>query len=682
MHCSRIAVAIVVAACHVEPAPVEPPIAATPGSAAAAPHNQQVTLAAVGLEPASIDRTADPCVDFFQFACGGWLAHGEIPADRASWSRWAEIDEHNKLALHTLLEADANSATDPIGKKLGDYYASCMDTATIDKAGIAPIKPLLAKMTGVSDARSWFAALVELHNLGTNAVFATYTNPDDMNSSQNVLQLESGDLELPDRDYYLLPEFKNTVAAFRVHVGKMLALAGARHGADDVLAIETAIAKLSKTAVEQRDFKAAYNPTDASGLAAQVKSIDWDAYWAARGVSPSRIIVINTPKFFAQLDALHAKFKPAQWASYFEYKLLSSAAFSLGAAVDNEDFELQKVVSGVTARPERFKRCISETQTTLGELLGQQYVAAYFPGASKQIATKLVDAVFAAVADDIATADWLSPPTKAAAAAKLAKLVRRVGFPDGWLTYDFAVARDDFAGNELRAWAFTTHRNLARAGTPVDPSRWDMNAFRVNAYYSARRNNIAIPAGILQPPLFGANRSMTVNLGSIGWVIGHELTHGFDDQGAQFDAVGNRENWWQPEDKAKFEAKGTCVVDQYAAYEELPKQFVNGKLTLGENIADLGGIKAAYRAYRTLRAGATQQIADGFTEDQQFFLAIGQGDCTKNRPEEIKRLLTVDPHSPAELRLTGPLRDMPEFADAFHCAAGTPMHPATTCAVW
>ncbi len=279
------------------------------------------------------------------------------------------------------------------------------------------------------------------------------------------------------------------------------------------------------------------------------------------------VIVINTPKFFAQLDVLRAKFKPAQWASYFAYKLVSSAAFSLGGSFDDEDFELQKLLTGVTARPERFKRCITETSTALGELLGQQYIAAYFPGSSKQVALQLVDAVFAGMGDSIGTADWISGPTKTAAAAKLAKLVHWVGYPDAWRTYDFAVKRDDFAGNELRSWAFENHRILARAGTPVDRTEWNMNAFTVNAYFSARQNNTALPAGILQPPLFGAHRSMTVNLGSIGWVIGHELTHGFDDQGAQYDAAGNRRSWWQPEDATKFDAKATCVAEQY--YDKL-----------------------------------------------------------------------------------------------------------------
>lgn len=652
-----------------------------------APPERAVTLAAVGLEPASIDRSVDPCVDFFRFACGGWLAKQQIPADRASWSRWAEIDEYNKTALHTLLEAAASS-DDPASTQLGDYYASCMDIAAIDKAGLAPIRSLLATTTNVRDDGSWFTALVKLHALGIPVVFVPAASADAKDSTTNVLHLDAAGLELPDRDYYLSPALRSKLDAFHSHVAKMLALAGmtptaARAGAADVIEIETEIARYTKTAVERRDQVAAYNPTDAAGLSAQVKTIDWAAYWRALGVIPSAKLVIGSPAFFAHIDALRAKFKPAQWANYFTYHLVSFMAFSLGTAIDNEDFELQKALTGITKRPERFKRCIDSTSWALGELLGQKYVAANFPGESRQRATEVFDAVARAVGANIDRADWMSTTTRARAQRKLSALARMVGYPNRWRTYDFAVARDDFAGNQLRAAAFEIHRVLSRAGTPVDRSEWTMNTFTVNAYYNPFANGIAVPAGLLQLALFRADRSPVVNMGGIGWVLGHELTHGFDDQGSLYDDVGNLESWWQPDDRAKFEARSACVVDQYAAYEELPGQFVNGKLTLGENIADLGGVKAAFQAYRALHPGAVgRDVADGFTEDQQFFLAIAQGDCTKNRPEEIQRLLTIDEHAPAELRLNGPLRDLPEFADAFHCPVGSPMHPAKTCTVW
>jgi putative endopeptidase len=668
------AVALTITACSASPRTSAPP-------------ERAVTLAAVGLEPASLDRSVDPCVDFFQFACGGWLKSQQIPADRASWSRWAQIDEHNKAALHTLLEAAASSS-DPTSKQLGDYYASCMDVAAIDKSGLAPIRSLLTTTTNVRDDASWFAALVSLHAIGVQVVFGAGAYADAKGSTTNVLHLEAAGLELPDRDYYLTPAFRTKLDAFHTHVAKMLALAGmtptaASTGAADVIKIETEIATHTKTAVERHDQAAAYNPTDAAGLSAQVKTIHWAAYWKALGVTPSPKLVIGSPAYFAHIDALRARFKPTQWANYFTYHLVSGMAFSLGSAMDDEDFNLQKALTGVTERPERFKRCIDDTSSALGELLGQKYVAANFTGGSRQRATEIFDSVAHAVGKNIDRAEWMSTTTRARAQRKLSALVRMVGYPDQWRAYDFAVARNDFAGNKLRAAAFEVHRLLSRAGTPVDRSEWTMNAFTVNAYYNAKANHIAVPAGLLQPPLFRADRSLAVNVGGIGWVLGHELTHAFDDQGSLYDDVGNLESWWQPHDRANFEARGACVVDQYAAYEVLPGQFVNGQLTLSENIADLGGVKAAFQAYRALRSGAViRDVADGFTEDQQFFLAIAQGDCTKNRPEEIQRLLTTDQHAPADLVLKGPLRNLPEFAEAFHCPVGAPMHPPKTCTVW
>ncbi|MGE5185333.1 MAG: M13 family metallopeptidase [Acidobacteriota bacterium] len=662
-----------------------------PAPPPAGPPAVKVTLAEVGLEPASLDRTADPCVDFYQFACGGWLQANQIPPDRARWARFSELDEKNNAAVRTLLEDDAKGiGVDAIGKKLGDYYASCMDTAAIDKAGTTGIKPMLDKINKVRDARSWQAALDALHEVGINVMWSIGSGADLKDSMMTVTELDSGGLGLPDRDYYVKPEFKDKVEAYRAHVAKMLVLAGkvkdgkpAETAAGDVLAIETELAKVTKTGVEKRDPAAAYNPTDDKGLAKQVKSFDWKTYWKALGFTPSKKLVIGTPKFFAAIDGLRAKFKPAQWQSYFTYHLVEEASFALPKAFDDESFELKKALTGQPQQAERYKRCIESAESALGELLGQQYVAKYFPAQAKQTATQLVEALLQALGEDLSSLDWMSDATKALAQQKRAKIVRMIGYPDKWRTYDFDVKRDTFAANELRASAFEQHRQLAKSGKPVDRSEWQMNAYTVNAYYEPTANNTALPAGILQPPFFGQDRSVAANLGGIGMVIGHELTHGFDDQGAQFDADGNLKNWWTPEDKQKFDAKTTCVADQYSTFEALPKQFVNGKLTLGEDIADLGGVKLAFKAYRSLRAGAPKQyVADGFTEDQQFFIAVGQAWCDKDRPEEIQRRLTVDPHAPPKFRVYGALRNLPEFAKAFSCAAGTPMAPAKTCAVW
>jgi putative endopeptidase len=667
----------------------------TPGSAPAAPPAPgatTVTLADVGLEARSLDRTVDPCVDFYQFACGGWIQEHPIPADRARWGRGGEVDERTKVALKALLE-DAAKTTggDPVTRKLGDYYASCMDEAAIERAGTAAMKPLLAKVAGVKDARTWLGALAELHKLGIFVVWDHHVLPDLKSSTSHVTYLDAAGLSLPDRDYYVKPELKDKLDGFQRHVGRMLGLLAPRGGAPaaldaaaaDVVAIETALAKLTRTAIEQRDVAAAYNPTDVKALGKQVTSVDWPRYWKALGAAPSKKLIVATPRFFAALDQLRAQYKPAQWASYFTYHLLVGVAFALPRAFDDEAFALQKLLTGVEQQRARAQRCIDRTAGALGELLGQPYVARYFPGSSKDTAKQLVDAIAQAMTVQIAGLDWMADATKQIAIAKLGKIVRMIGFPDRWKTYDYEVKRADFAGNVLRGAAFETHRELARSGKPVDRGEWQMNAYQVDAYYNPSANNTALPAGILQAPFFGQDRAIPANLGGIGMVIGHELTHGFDDQGAQFDGDGNLKNWWQAADLAKFADKATCVADQYATFEALPKKFIQGRLTLGENIADLGGVKMAFQAYRALRKDAAKTyVADGFSEDQQFFLAVGQAWCGGERPAETERRLTVDPHAPAKFRVYGALRNLPAFAEAFRCVAGTPMRPARPCSVW
>ena len=386
---------------------------------------------------------------------------------------------------------------------------------------------------------------------------------------------------------------------------------------------------------------------------------------------------------FAAIDKLRARFKPAQWASYFTFHAVQALAHAMPRQLGEAAFELQKLVSGVEKQRERSRRCIAHTTAALGELLGQSYVASYFPGSSKQTATRLVDALVAAMVDDISRLDWMADATKQIALAKLARLVRMIGYPERWKTYDFDVKRDDFAGNVLRATAFEVRRELAKAGKPVDRSEWQMNAYHVDAYYNPSANNTALPAGILQPPFWGKDRSVPANLGGIGMVVGHELTHGFDDQGAQFDPDGNMKMWWQQDDFGKFQDKGKCMADEYSKFEVLPGKFDNGQLTLGENIADNGGIKVAFRAYRKLRENATEHVvADGLTEDQQFFVGVGQAWCSKDRDEEALRRLTTDVHSPPKWRVIGALSNNADFQKAFNCPEGSRMHPKKMCPVW
>jgi putative endopeptidase len=519
-------------------------------------------------------------------------------------------------------------------------------------------------------------------------VWRVKVDADLKDASTNVVYLDAAGLGLPDRDYYGKPELARHIDAYRAHVARTLALAGApaagaEAAAADVLAIEVELAKLTRTRTEKRDRAAMYNPTDGALLARQVRSIDWKAYWKALGVEPTKKLVIGTPGFFAQLDRLRAAFSWRQWASYFTYHLVHGASFALPRAFAGEAFELEKALRGTEQPKERGARCIHATGAALGELLGAKYVEKHFTPAARQTVSRLMDALVEVMHGEIGKLEWMTDATRQLAQGKLARIVRMTGHPDRWRTYDFEVKRDDFLGNTLRAAAFATRHALAKAGRPADRTEWRLQAYDGDAWYEPTANSVVLPAGILQPPFFGPDRAVAANLGGIGMVIGHELTHGFDDQGALFDATGNLASWWDPQDGKRFAERGACVADLYSTFEVIPGGFVNGRLTLGENIADLGGVKMAHAAYRTMRRDAAKvYVADGFTEDQQFFLAVGQAWCSRDRPAELQRRLIGDEHAPPKFRVYGMLRNLRAFTDAFGCAPGTPMNPARTCSVW
>lgn len=563
----------------------------------------------VGLEPDSLDPLVDPCVDFYQFACGGWISQHPIPADYGGYARITQIEDTIRAQLETMLQADADgNSTDPNDRMLGDFYASCVDEVAIERVGTSPAQQVLGTALAVRDDITWIAAVVALHRLGFEVVWNESVSADSMDSTRNVIVLDAGGLELPDRDYYLSSEFSGQLSAYRAHAAKMLVLAGlpaagASRAADDVLAIETAIARLTKTRTDSRDAVSTYNPTTPSGLAKMATSIDWSNYWKAMSIDPGDRIVVGTPTFFEHLDSLRRQFQPAQWAHYFAYHAISSQSFSLGKSVDDEDFALQSALTGVPTQASRSKRCVEETKAALGEVLGQQYAERYFPAASKLQVEVLTDSLVRAMSETISKLEWLSAPTRSFALQKLSKVSPMVGFPETWRPGRFLVKRDDFGGNELRRFEFTTHQDLARAGQLIDRREWKMNAYSVNAYFDYTSNNLALPAGVLQLPFFNADRSPAVNLGALGMLIGHELTHGFDDQGARFDDKGNLRDWWAPSDKPHFEQRADWVAHQYSSFEALPHRFVNGRLTLGEDIADLGGVKIAFNAYRSLTKG-------------------------------------------------------------------------------
>jgi putative endopeptidase len=562
-----------------------------------------------------------------------------------------------------------------------------MDEAAIEKRGIKSLDPLFATINNVKDGKSLQAAVAELHNKGVSALFGIGVLADFADSTTNIVFFDTDGLGLPERDFYVKDDFAPVRKAYVEHLTRLFGLLGKGKAsatlANNVMALETRIAKLTKTGVERRNPVTMYNPTDLAGLATQAPGIDWAAYFSARGNDAPGKINVTTPDFVAGLPALIKETKPDVWRAYLTARVVSANPLGLPKAFDDEDFKLQQALSGVEARPERWKRCVDATSASLSELLGQVYVERYFPGDSKATAAKLIGAIMGTMNDQMGTLDWMSADTKVAARGKLDKIEPLVGYPDAWRSYQFVVARNDFAANYIAATAYETQRQFAKAGKPYDRSEWLMPAFIVNAYYNPLANNTALPAGILQPPFFGADRSIAANLGGIGMVVGHELTHGFDDQGAQFDAQGNLKNWWQPADLTSFQSKGQCLANQFDTFEVLPGKNVNGKLTLGENIADLGGIKHAFLAYRNLRKDAdTVFVADGLSEDQQFFVAVGQAWCSKDRPEEALKRLTDDVHAPPKWRVNGALRNLPQFSQAFGCKKGAQMAPAATCTIW
>jgi putative endopeptidase len=655
----------------------------------AGPPPTSITLAEAGLEADSMDRSADPCSDFFEFACGGWLKKNEIPADRARWGRFDEIDDRNQATNHQILEdARAQKQTDPVLQKLGAFYGSCMDEKAVEKQGLSGIKPMQDAIAKVKDTKSLVAAINFLQSYGISVGFGHGVQPDFKDSTTNALWLDSDGLGLPDRDYYLKDDFKDKRDAYHEHLVRTFKLLGradakAKAAADNVMTIETELAKVTKAAVDRRDPVANYHPTSVEDLMKLAPDFDWSAFTTAIGSGKVAQVDLTNPDYFAAFSKLLTSQKPAVWQDYLTARLLDAAGSTLPKRFDDEHFALTKLLSGVEKQKERWKRCVDATGGAMPEYLGQPFVAKVFPGDSKKYANDLYAAIAEQMGHDIDSLDWMSAETKAAAHKKLAKIQFLTGYPDKWKTYDFDVKPTSYTANALAAAKFEDHRQDAKAGKPYDRSEWLMPAYIVNAYYNPSANNTALPAGILQPPFFGADRSVAANFGGIGWVAGHELTHGFDDQGAQFDEEGRLSNWWQPADLEKFKAKGKCVADQYSTFEALPGKFVQGKLTLGENIADLGGVKNAFYAYRAKRKGADKvYVADGFTEDQQFFLGAAQAWCSKVRDAETERRLTVDPHSPGKFRVYGALRNLPAFAQAWSCAEGTPMHPKNACTVW
>jgi putative endopeptidase len=640
----------------------------------------------------AIDKAADPCKDFYQYACGTWLKNNPIPADQARWGRFSELDERNKQALREILEAAAkpDPGRDPITRQIGDYYAACMDEKGIEERGLSGLTAEFDRIRQLSDKAQLAAELAHLHRSGIPSLFDFSSGQDFKDSTKVVAQLDQGGIGMPDRDYYLKDDAKSVELRqkYVLHVQRMFELAGrtpdaAKSMAATVMRMETELAKGALDNVSRRDPEKIYHPMQRGDVAKLAPVFSWEQYYIGTKAPPFQEIVVSHPEFFKAVDRLIQTAPLDDWKIYLDWHLIHSSAVLLPSAFLKENFDFYgRTLTGAKEMRPRWKRCVEFTDNQLGEALGRKYVEKTFGAEGKERTLKMVHALEQALGQDIEKLPWMTPATKKEALVKLKAISNKIGYPDKWRDYSaIQIKRDDAIGNGFRADEFEFQRVLNKIGKPVDPNEWFMTPSTVNAYYDPQMNNINFPAGILQPPFFDNSMDDAVNFGGIGMVIGHELTHGFDDQGRQFDPKGNLQDWWTPADAKEFQQRAACVDDQYASFTVAPGVHINGKLTLGENTADNGGARVALMALMNTIGKESKKI-DGFTPEQRFFLAFGQVWCSNEREESLRLQVAVDPHSPPKFRVNGVVQNMPEFQKAFSCKAGASMVKANVCRVW
>lgn len=662
--------------------------------ALANPHVRAAVHLQSGIDLANLDRTCKPCQDFYQFANGGWIKKHPIPAAYPAYSNFQVLADRNRDVLHGILNEAANAHAKPGSneQKIGDFYASCMNVAAIDAAGTKPIAPLLDLAANAS-ASNIGATLATLHEDGVDAFFNFGSEPDFKNSAQNIAGLGQGGLGMPDRDYYLKDDEKTKAirTAYQAHVQKMFELLGdapaaAASEAASVLSVETELAKNELSRVERRDPQKIYHKMDFSAVQSLAPQMQFAQYFKDNGVAESVPINVSEPDFFKALSAELGSLTPADLHAYLRWHVVHSYATALPSAFVDENFNFySKTLQGTTEQLARWKRCVRSTDGALGEALGRFYVAKTFPPSAKAQSLAMVKNIKSELRSDLSTLSWMSPQTRAKAVAKLDAFLLKIGYPDKWRDYaNLKIARASYAENLIADSRFETALDLAKIGKKVNRMEWGMTPPTVNAYYNPTINEIVFPAGILQPPFFNKDADMAVNYGAIGAVVGHESTHGFDDEGRQFDAQGNLQDWWTPEDAARFKSRAQCVVDQWNKLEPVPGVHENGALVQGEEIADLGGLTIAYKAFEKWQAHHPRRVIDGFTPEQRFFLGFAQVWSGSERPEFIRLLAQTDVHGYDKFRVNQTLSDMPEFAKAFFCKLNQPMvrPKSEQCQIW
>lgn len=649
-----------------------------------------------GFDTSNLDTKVQPCTNFYLYADGGWKAKNPIPAAFPWWTRFSVLAEHNREILRGLLEkdsADKSAAPGSNTQKLGDFWASCMNTKEINAEGAKPIGPELARINEIHDRPSLQQEIARLQRHNVDAVFGFSSEQDFKNSNMMIGEAGQGGLGLPNCTYYTKQDAKSKQirTEYTAHVAKMLELLGdkpnaATGEAATVMKIETTLAKASKTPVELRDPKALYNKMDLAQLKTLAPAITWQSYFDQIGHPQMGSVNVDEPAFFKEVNSLLTSISLPEWKTYLRWRLVDATAADLSDPFVNENFNFNgKTLTGTQEILPRWKRCVRATDGAIGMALGEQYVKVAFPPSSKARMLALVNNLIDALHSDISTLAWMSPSTRKFAIAKLNLYMKKIGYPSKWRDYSaLHITNGPYVDNVLAANEFEFNRELKKIGKPVDRTEWDMTPPTVNAYYDPLMNEIVFPAGILQPPFFNAEADDAINYGAIGAVIGHEMTHGFDDEGRQFDAQGNLKDWWTPQDMQRFKARAQCVVNQFDHFVVEDNLHENGNLVEGESIADLGGLTIAYAAFQRTAEAKSHGKIDGFTPDQRFFLGYAQVWATNSRPAFARLLTQTDPHPLNRFRVDGPLSNMPVFANAWGCKAGDAMvrPPAEQCKIW